>query len=130
MRPNLTTLRSFVNSTLTAGCTITVAGTGPPVFNDDTGTYDPPPSETLYTGKVLLYPQDRSREAVAGEADFHISRYTVILPADAAVRVGATLTVTSSPDAPPLLGEKFTIVDAPVSALLVGRECVAENVTP
>lgn len=129
MRPNLSTLRSFVGSTMTATCTLVVPGSGPPVFNDDTGDYETPADQVIFTGRCLLYPQDRSREAVAGEAAFHISRYTVILPTDAAVRRGARLTVTASPDSPPLVGQKFVIVDAPVTALLVARECVAEMVT-
>jgi hypothetical protein len=68
-------------------------------------------------------------DVAAGEARWHLTRYVVTLPADAPVKLGHRLKITSSPDTPDLLPIQLVIVDAPVDACAVARQCVAETVT-
>lgn len=87
------------------------------------------PLTTVYEGRLLIWPDIHQRDAEAGEATWHINRYAVTLPAEAPVEVGQVLTVTGSPGDPELVGLKVRIMDAPLSAWSVARQCLAEQVT-
>lgn len=86
--------------------------------------------EDRYAGRCLIYPADREGKVVmVGEADWTIARYTVVFPAGTDVEIGYVFDVTSSPDAPEVVGPTFRIVDAPVDAWSVARHCIAETAT-
>ncbi len=126
-RVNLTSLRQYVDQTLTTTGTLgTIERVMDPITLEYVDTLVP-----VWTGRLLAYPRDLAFESVVvGEAEFTISRYVVLLPEDAPVEIGHRLVFTDSPDAPELTELAFTIVDAPVSAWGVARQCVAEVVTP
>lgn len=125
-RVNLTSLRQYVDQTLTATGTLgTTERVMDPVTLEYVDTFVP-----AWTGRLLAYPRDLAADVVVGGAEYTVSRYVVLLPEDAPVEIGHRLVITDSPDAPALTELDFTIVDAPVSAWGVARQCVAEVVTP
>lgn len=126
-RPNLTTLRQYVDTTMTAtGELGHVEREMDPVTLEYVDVFVPD-----WMGRLLMYPRDLDgREIVAGGAEYTVTKYTVVLPEDAPVSIGQTLLVTDSADAPALTNLKFTIVDAPVTTWSVARQCVADVVTP
>lgn len=86
--------------------------------------------EDRYIGRCLVYPADRDSQAVdvGGSGTWLVTRYTVILPADAEVEVGFVLDLTSSPYQPNLAdGRLWRITDAPVDAWAAVRHCMAES---
>jgi hypothetical protein len=125
--PNLSTLRQYVDTTMTAKGGL---GHVERVMDPETLEY----VNTFvadWTGKMLIYPSNLAgNEVVVGGTEYAVTRYTVLLDEDAPVTIGATLKVTESRDAPALTELTFTIVDAPVTAWSVARQCVAEVVTP
>lgn len=126
MKPNLTSLRQYVNTTMTAtgeiGTVSQVQNPNPPF--DMIETFNPE-----WTGRMLVYPLNLTQEVVSGGAEYTVTKYAVTLPTDALVVVGKRMQVTVSPDGPELIGMKFSIVDAPGNAWSVARQCVAAVVT-
>jgi len=112
-------LRAQAESLMQDACTVTVPGEGRGPWNDDAGTYDPPPAVTLYAGKCRVrQPNTGGNEADAGETTFNVSDRIVSLPMSGdgyaagitGIPVGATVTIAAvSPVSDPfMVGKTFT----------------------
>lgn len=99
------------------------------MFNDETGTYDPPPRVVVYDGRCLVYAAERDAQTVmlAGVQALAVVRYTVMLPHDVPVEIGDLLKVTSSPRTDLMTGLEVHITDAPQDAYAVVRHCAGET---
>ncbi|QDO88345.1 hypothetical protein FNH13_08315 [Ornithinimicrobium ciconiae] len=117
-------LRRFVDSVMACeGRLREVMGVG----SDDNG-FPITIYETRYEGRCLIYPADRDARVVeVVGSSVPIARYTVVFPAGTSVEIGYVFDVTSSPDAPEVVGPVFRISDAPVDAWSVARQCIAEH---
>ncbi len=126
--PNMLQMRSWINSTLT--CEASIMEPGPDVWDDDLGVYVPGPPVTVWQGRCLVYPQSLDgRRVDAGGTQWQINKYVVVFPAGTDVGLSQTVTVTSSPDEPDLTTFDLVLVDVPVDAWAVARQCLAEQVT-
>jgi Family of unknown function (DUF6093) len=108
-------LRAQAESLMLDTCTITRAGTGQGVWNETTGSYDPPASTTVYTGPCKVQTRDVqvANPDVAGREAFVVD-WTVHLPVvgSEGVRQGDTVTITAAALDAALVGRVFT-VDGP-----------------
>lgn len=113
----------------TATCTITRAGAGDPVRNEETGQLEPPAATTVYTGPCLVTPEGGDRVQEFGGAPVALRSYTVsIADLTADVHVEDLVTVTGSRD--PLLdvGRALRVLDVPKSELVTVRRLACEEV--
>src|SRR5688500_15713819 len=74
-------LRAQAESLMQDACEVTVPGAGRGPWNEETGTYDPPPPVVLYAGKCRVrQPNTGGNQSEAGEATFNVSDRIVSLP--------------------------------------------------
>ena len=121
---NLTSLRKYVDTTLTA--TATLQKVGDMVMDPETLEYVPEYID-VYEGPVLIYAgiSDPERPE-AGGATYTVTAYTVVLPKETPVEVGHVLTVLEAPEAPETAGAVLRIASAPRQTWQVARVCYAE----
>lgn len=103
----------------------------PGPFDPDTGAHDPPggPTEIATNVPVRVQPQSvRERRVVVADEVQTRRVYHASCPLDEDVRVGDTLTVTSSSDGW-LEGRELVVRDVVGSALATIRRLVVEDVT-
>lgn len=119
--------RPVAEQAMTAVCDITRPGTGPGVFDPETGTTTGPDPVTVASGvPCRVQEQDQPRDADAAGQQVAARRYLVAVPyPNADVRVGDTVTVTAASD-PSLAGRGLPVVDVQRGSLLFERdlECV------
>lgn len=93
-------------------CTITRPGEGKGPWNDETGTYDPPPPVTVYAGKCKVQTRDVqvATADVAGREAFIVEwRLDLPVVGSEGVRQGDTATITASALDAALVGQVFTV---------------------
>ena len=82
-------MRAQAESMMTDSCVIT-DGTGEPVWNNDTGTYDVPAGATVYSGKCRLrMPRMTGSRVDVGEASWAVDDGVLSLPVDGSEAVAA-----------------------------------------
>lgn len=123
--------RVLAESLMTDACTITEAGTGDPIYDPVTDTYQYPAVTVVYDGKCRVRPartEDRSRDA---GADVVTTRSSVIsIPMDVtAVSVDAVVLITASAQDPALADTRFRVVGVTKGSQVTARRLVCEEVT-
>ena len=114
MALGLATARAFAESLMVSTCTIS-RPSGEPVWDEETGTYAPPPVVVVYAGRCKL--QDTGRAVAnteAGEREVAVTDKQLHLPVDGsgAVRRGDVARIDTNPLDPSVVGREF-IVQAP-----------------
>jgi hypothetical protein len=113
--------------TMTARCTIDREGDGPPVWNDDTGAYDPIARVVLHADVPCRIQQWRQpQEATTGQQELTTHHYLIPVPAsitDAAV--GQQVLITASSDDLSLVGRRLDITDIQRGSLAWERDLIA-----
>lgn len=123
----LNALAAYAGRLHTATCTITRPG-GEPVWNDETGTYEPAADVTVYSGACLVTPTGGDRVQEFGEGPVVTRQYTIsIEDLTADVQVEDTITITDSRD-PLAEGRTMRVLDIPKSELVTVRRLIAEEV--
>src|SRR5690349_16519992 len=108
----LVELRAAAESLMVDSCTVSRPSTDPPVFNDETGLYEPATSEQVYAGACQVQIVDvLPQVAVSGEADVFTQRVIVKLPVGPSpdVRIGDVVVVTSAVFDADLLGRSYVV---------------------
>jgi hypothetical protein len=107
---DMTFARAAAEQLMTSTCTITRAGDGPRVWNEETGTYTDSPRVVVYSGKCRIRPAATwGRSVEAGEAEAVLSAFRVQIPFGVTgIDVGHRVFVDSSPD--PALVEQTMVV--------------------
>lgn len=112
MRGEVARGRRRAEATMLDTCVITRPGEGKGTRNESTGTYDPPPPVTVYTGKCKVQTGEVSVSTsdVAGRQAF-IVQWRLDLPVvgSEAVAQGDTAQITASALDSALAGRKFVI---------------------
>lgn len=104
-------LRTEAEGRMVDACTITRAS-GDPTFDENTGTYTPASTSSIYTGPCEVKITDSLTVQVeeAGGGVAPVARLTVKVPASVEnVRIGDLVTITSSLLDPELVGRVFTV---------------------
>lgn len=107
-----------------AACTITVPG-GDPVFDPETGEYTDPAATTVYQGDCAVAPTGSDRVVEHGEQPVELRSYSVTLDDLTDIPVGATVTVTASPD-PGQVDLELTVLDVKTSSVATLRRLTCE----
>lgn len=112
---------------MTSTCTIT-RGSGTPVWNPTTGTYDDP-GTTIYTGVCrLAAPNRQASDVEAAAATYALTDYVVTLPITTDARVDDKVTINASDD--PIAAGLVLIVEAvPKSDWQVARKAHCREYT-
>jgi hypothetical protein len=112
--------------TMTARCTIDRAGDGPPVWNDDTGAYDPIPRVVLHADVPCRIQQwKQPLVADVGQQELTTHHYLIPVPVYITdVAVGQQVLVTTNPDDPSLVGRRLDITDVQRGSLAWERDLV------
>lgn len=110
-------------------CTVTRAGAGPRVLDDNTGTYTDPPRDTIYQGAVRISPlpvQDRA--VIFGERAVDLVAYEATFPHDAPVfKKDDLLEVDESADSQ-LVGRRLEVHGYEVKSLQTKRRVLLQEV--
>jgi hypothetical protein len=100
---------------------------GDPVFDPDTGTYEPAPPAVVYAGPCDVHPVGRDEVVEYGEGPQSLRQYDVKLTGmDADIRVGDDATFVSAAD-PSLDGLAMQVVDVKKRARPTNRWIVCEE---
>lgn len=76
--------QALAESLMSDTCTITRAGTGAPVMNEDTGEYTDPPRTTIYTGKCRIQVRGLvAQDVEVGDQQRGIAPFELQLPVSA-----------------------------------------------
>lgn len=127
MRPDLHSLAAYAQRQHTATCTITRAGAGEPVRNEETGQLEPPASTPVYTGPCLIVAEGGDRVQEFGEGPVALRSYACsIADSTVDVRVEDVVTITDSRD-PRLVGAQMRVLDVPKSELVTVRRLILEE---
>lgn len=115
-------------------CTITRPGEGEPVFNNDTGQYDPPPPVTVYSGRCRVQvPGDiaSSQDVAAGEREWTTQQAVVSLPVEGSedVRIGHTVHMDAVVHDAALEGREFGVRALHHKSHATARRLRCEEVT-
>lgn len=113
---------------MTSTCTIS-RGSGSPVWNPTTGTYDDP-GTTVYTGACRLAAPNRQASDVEGGGSMYaVTDYVVTVPVGTDVRVDDKVAITASDD--PIASGLVLIVEAvPKSDWQVARKLHCREYAP
>lgn len=115
----LGSMRKRAESRMTDTCRITRPGDGDPVFNNETGQYDPPPPVTVYEGPCRIPPRGMSSsQAEAPGVSWTVGEFPLDLPVthagyttDEHVAVGQTVEYLAAEHDTDLVGRKFGVVE-------------------
>ncbi len=107
--------------------TITRAG-AEPVWDPDTGAYQPPARTQIYSGRCRVKPQERPIDVQAGEQEVAVRRYDVALPhgAPAAITFGDVLRMDTSSDTA-LIGRDLVVVAVETATARTARWLIVED---
>ncbi|MFC0623232.1 DUF6093 family protein [Kribbella deserti] len=124
--------RPVAELSMTARCTIDADGTGEPVWNNDTGTWDAPARVVLHTGVPCRIQQQRQpQEANASGQSVTTHDYLVPVPAEILnVEVGHELRIDSCPDDPSLVGRRLVVTDVLRGSLAWERDLICVDRLP
>lgn len=112
--------RAHAEALMLSTCTITRAGAGERVWNEETGTYTDPPRVTVYSGRCKLQTASRAvSTAEAGELRVAVEVVELHLPVEGSegVRRGDVAQIDSNPFDGALVEREFT-VQAPAAATM------------
>lgn len=107
--------RALIESLMTDTCTITRAGTGERVFDEDTMQYTDPARVTVYSGKCRVQVKSviaSSSDASAGDRVATVQEFELQLPVAGTegIAVHDVAEVTAAAHDASLVGRKFTVV--------------------
>lgn len=117
LAPYLDVARRHEEAEMRSTCTITRAGDGERVWDEETGTYVDPPRATVYAGPCKVKTSSRAVGiAEAGELRVAIEVVELQLPIDGSedVRRGDVAQIDSNPYDIALVGREF-VVQSPVA---------------
>lgn len=102
---------------------------GPGALNSQTATWTPS-TTVVYSGPGYIRPAGREGlDAVTGDDNVRVDRYTLKLPVDTAARKGDIWTQDTSTGDGGLVGRSFRITDVTADEAEITRVCAAEEVT-
>ena len=130
MRPNIPVQRAYVSRFLTEEGQVWKAGDGEPVFDEQTGTYTDPPGHGLGRpgARATTSPRRGDRASKLSRLPLRPIPLRRDLPRRNSGRPWH-VTVTVCPNEPELVGLRINLVDVPLDAWTVARQCVGEIAT-
>ena len=127
----LPVLRAEAESMMRDACTVSRASDAPPVFNDETGLYEPATGSTVYSGRCQVQLVDvLPQVAVSGEADVSSQRAIVKLPVDGSegVKIGDVVVITAATLDADLLGRSYVVRGLHHKSFATARRLQCEEV--
>ena len=126
---DLDQLRADEEALLPDACTVTRKGAAEPVFNENTGQYENPDPDTIYTGACRIAPLSMQDRAVLfGERAVDLVTYQGTFPYDAPLfEKDDVVEVTASAD-DQLVGRALEIHSFDVKSLQTKRRVVLQEV--